>query len=184
MLYRQCSCIFDAALTQSPSPPPPPKQKFICLYICSGRSMIGSLPTWGESVRKEGVDSPPPHWEGGGATHWVTTCGKRERGGTGLFRNFFQCVKPRDSGGGDNPLPPPQGRKRGGKGEHWWGVKVRRGYCGCKSLCCCFEVWNEAKSYIVRILLFGRWKGKASHDRCVSKGMEVKELYLYSTALS
>ncbi len=43
---------------------------------------------------------------------------------------------------------------------------------------------NGAKSYIVRILLFGRWRGKASHDRCVSKGVEVKELYLYSTASS
>ncbi len=33
-------------------------------------------------------------------------------------------------------------------------------------------------------IVFGRWGEKASHDRCVSKGKEVKELYLYSTSLS
>ncbi len=83
---------------------------------CSGRFLIGSLPTWGESVRKEGVDSPP-HSGRGGDTHWVSTRGKREGGGTGLLGMSFQCVNQETVRGGTISSPP-QRRKRGENGKH------------------------------------------------------------------
>ncbi len=88
-------------------------------------------------------------------------------------------------GGGQPPPPPPKEGREEKKEGAVGGVRYK-GYYGCKSMYCyvvVLEVEMRPKVLLLKIV-FGRWGEKASHDRCVNNGKEVKELYLYPTSLS
>ncbi len=77
-----------------------------------------------------------------------------------------------------------KGKRR--KRKELMGGEVHRGYYGCKSVCWCVVVlgFKLRPKVLLFKIVFGRWGETASHDRCVSKGKEVKELCLYSASLS